>query len=53
MPDIDALAPPDAGLATELDARIAAALVARGRLKDADLVRAERLRAEADRKSVV
>ncbi|MFN9967251.1 MAG: type II secretion system ATPase GspE [Lysobacteraceae bacterium] len=29
-----------------LDARIASALVARGRLKDADLVRAERLRAE-------
>ena len=46
MPDTDALAPPDSGLDTDLDARIAAALVARGRLKDADLVRAERLRAE-------
>ena len=49
MPDTVAPAAPDAGLdsaAPDLDARIAAALVARGRLKDADLVRAERLRAE-------
>ena len=46
MPHTDALAPPDSGLDTDLDGRIAAALVARGRLKDADLVRAERLRVE-------
>jgi len=49
MPDLDAPAASDAGLDTaapDLDARIAATLVARGRLKDADLVRAERLRAE-------
>ena len=49
MADIDTpdvpLASPDAAL-SDLDARIAAALVARGRLKDADLGRAERLRAE-------
>jgi general secretion pathway protein E len=46
MSEPAALATPDADTAPDCDARVAAALAVRGRLKDADLARAERLRAE-------